>query len=133
MSVSLGGVVLADGLLLVGADAESGLAMSVRPTFGIPVAQRCLATGGITLSLVAERDADTIRGGVFTTAQKDLLIDLRDAGEAIELIHPLGKWWGLIPIMDGIQLVPFLKKQNPLPTDAQIGSVMLTTLGAKHV
>ena len=132
MSVSLGGVELAPGLLLIGADNDTDLAMSVRPTFGAPVAQRNRSTGNTPLILQAQRDGQFVRGGVFTTAQKDQLIVLRDAGEAIELIHPLGKWWVVIPA-DGIQLVPFLKKQTPLPTDAQIGNVMLTTLGAKHV
>ncbi len=132
MSVSLGGVALADGLLLTGADAESGLRMSVRQTFGAPVAQRCQATGGITMALVAEKDGSTIRGGVFTTAQKNELIVLRDAGEIVELIHPLGRWWVLIPI-DGIQLTSFYKKQTPAPDDPQVGTVTVTTMGVKNV
>lgn len=131
MTVSLGGVILADGLLLSDPEAESDISMSVRQTFGAPVAQRCGTTGGKTLVILADVIEGGFRGGVITTAQKAALVALRDAGEPVELIHPGGKWWTIIP-PTGIQLTSFYKKQTPGPDDPQVGTVTITTLGAKH-
>lgn len=131
MTVSLGGVVLADGLLLSDPESESDISISVRQTFGAPLAQRCGTTGGKTLTILADTSDGAFRGGFITTAQKAALVTLRDAGEAVELVHPQGKWWVIIPV-SGIQLTSFHKKQTPGPDDPQVGTVTLTTLGAKH-
>lgn len=131
MTVSLGGVVLAAGMLLSDPESESDMAMSVRPTFGAPVVQRCGTSGGKTLVILADKNDGAFRGGIITTAQKAELVALRDAGEPVELIHPQGKWWAIIP-PTGIQLTSFYKKQTPGPDDPQVGTVTITTLGAKH-
>ncbi len=127
MTVSLGNIILDDDLRLDGVRNQSKLAISVRPTFGAPVAQRCARSGGDTLTLVASSDNDSVMG-MFTGAQLDQIVGLRDIGEPVTLVHHLGTFTVMIPATALDAVESFEGHVNPDADEWHIGSIPLITV-----
>lgn len=128
MSVNnLGPVALDDNLRLYGVQAQATVAMSVRPTFGAPVTQRCARSGGDTLTLVASVSGNQVRG-VFTLTQVEAIATLRDLGEPVSLVHHLGTFTVMIPptALDGLEQV--MDYANPGADEWYTGTIPLITI-----
>lgn len=90
MTVSLGGISLDEGLRLEGVGNQPQVAASVRKTLGgRPVVQSIPVAAGRELLLEAYRGGESIRG-YFTGSQFSALAALRDAAQAVTLVHHLG-------------------------------------------
>lgn len=125
MTVSLGGIVLDDDLRLVG-DLGPQIAMSVRRTFGAPVAQRCQVTAGKVLVLSADMDGNDIYGE-FTRTQYQQIAALRDGGNPIDLVHHNGTYQVIIP-SDGINLTSIDDHSDPGPDESYTGTITMITV-----
>lgn len=118
---------LSDHLRLDGIPQASAIALSVRPTFGAPVVQRCSVTGGATLSLVASSSGNQLRG-LYTKAQVDALAVIRDAGEPVQLIHHLGTFTVIIPPTGLDDIGQVFDYADPGADDWYTGTVTLITV-----
>jgi len=126
MTVSLGGIVLDEGLRLLGVHDQSGMAGVARPTIGGICIQSTPMSGGKILQLIATRNGSSIRG-LFTGAHLTSLAALRDAGAPVELIHHLGTFTVWIP-PDGITSEQVAEYSDPGPTDWYVGTITLITV-----
>jgi len=92
MTVSIGGIVLSEDLTLTGPINQPRVAMSARQTLGGRVVVQSLPiSAGRQLVLAAARGNGGVYGA-FTIAQAEQLAVLRDAGQAVALVHHRGNF-----------------------------------------
>jgi len=126
MTVSLGAITLDDNLRLDGLHTSPGAAGSARATLGGVVIQTMPMIGCKTLSLVATLDGTAVKG-VFTQAQLDAMVALRDAGEPVALVHPLYSGQVYLPT-DGIDVSQVFDYADPSDDDWYVGTITLITM-----
>lgn len=122
--ISVGGIVLDDNITLAGLINEPKLSGTITATFG-GVAYRNIARS-VGQSLVLEVD----RGhGYVTYTQSLSLAELRDAGSAVAVVHPMFSGNAIIP-PDGINLIftDFDKCVNPTGDEWMDGTINLITV-----
>lgn len=126
MTVSLGGIILDDDLRLDGLHSSAGIAGSARVTMGGIVFQTMPMSSGKTLSLIATSDGDAVKG-LFTQAQLDSLVALRDAGAPISLVHHL--FTGLVFLTpESIAVDQVMDYANPAADAWYVGTITMITV-----
>jgi len=126
MTVSLGAITLDDNLRLDGVHTSPASAGSARATMGGIVIQAMPMNGGRVLALVATMDGDAVKG-VFTQAQLDALVSLRDAGVPVALVHPL--YSGQVYLApDAIDVSQVFDYADPSDDDWYVGTITMITV-----
>ena len=127
MTVSIGSVVLDDSLQIPDFFSQTSVAGNIRPTIGGVVTQRLAMSGGMKFTLTsAQGNAGLL--GHFTGAQIASLMAIRDAGDPVTFVHPLGTWSVLIPL-DGIRVDKLFDFQYPESAAAWFsGTITLITV-----
>jgi len=123
MTISLGGIVLDDHLLLDGLEISKDVAISTVVTLGgLAVSQTMPLTGGRLLSLVALREGNSLKGK-FLRHQLMAIKALATLGQEETLVHHMGTFSVLI--VSTAEITPVKKYRNPQDDDWLHGPIQL--------
>jgi len=114
MTVTLGGIALADDLVLTGLEVAAVVAGQRRTLTGTPVLQVAESPGGRTLILDGENH--------FTLAQLEAVRTLSAAGQPVTLSHHRGTF---AVVITAIEAEPAINYANPGPLDWYSGTITL--------
>ncbi len=123
MTITLGGIVLDDHLLLDGLETSPDISVSTVVTLGgISDTAVMPLSGGRHLSLVALREGNSLKGKILRH-QLMAIKELSAQGQAVTLVHHMGTFQLLI--VSTSEMVPVRKYRNPQDNDPYTGPIQL--------
>ena len=123
MTVMIGNIVLDDNLRLYGIETAKDIAVEqIGVLDGSSVFQTRPISGGRTLSLVATKEGNTLRGK-FLRSQLMAIKSLAVGGQPVTLIHHLGTFSVLIISTEDV--IPVFDYADPQADDWYVGSIQM--------